>query len=411
MSILKSVDDALQAILAGIRPLSSENVPLLSAFGRTLAADIYAPLDLPPFANSAVDGYAAQSADTTPSPVTLTVVMDIPAGTWPQQTLQAGQAARIMTGAPVPHGADTVIPVEDTDADWGTEEARLSPTHITLQRAARVGDNVRPAGENVRAGQLLLHAGTVLRPQDIGMLASVGMAHAPVTRQPRVALLSSGDELLMPGQPLSAGKIYDANSFTLAGLIAQVGGLPMVMPPASDTLESVRALFQAAIDAQPDVIVSSAGVSVGAADFVRGVLGEKGRVDFWRINLRPGKPLAYGHVQGVPFFGLPGNPVSAMVTFDVVVRPALLKMLGQADNAEQVRAITAEDIHSDGRRSYLRVTLERVEGRLMARLTGTQSSGALMSMVLADGLMIVPQDVTFVPAGTELTVRLLRDHL
>jgi len=411
VATLKNVDDALREILTGITTLPHENIPLLSAYGRTLALDVHAPLDLPPFANSAVDGYAVRAEDTHHAPATLSVVMDIPAGTSPQQTLQAGQAARIMTGAALPTGANAVIAVEDTDADWGTEEARTSPSHITVQRAARLGDNIRPAGENVRAGQLILRAGTVLRPQDIGMLASVGMALAPVTHQPRVALLTSGDELLMPGQPLSAGKIYDANSFTLAGLIAQVGGLPIVLPPAQDTLESVRTLFRAALDAQPDVIVSSAGVSVGAADFVRGVLDEQGRVDFWRINLRPGKPLAYGHVQGIPFFGLPGNPVSAMVTFDVMVRPALLKMLGQPDTAEQVRAITAEDITSDGRRSYLRVTLERIDGRLIARLTGTQSSGALMSMVLADGLMIVPQDVTFVPAGTELTVRLLREHV
>jgi molybdopterin molybdotransferase len=313
-----------------------------------------------------------------------------------------------MTGAPLPQGADAIVPVEDTDSEWHAGDDQPLPARVTINSAVNVGAAVRRAGENIHAGQKVLPAGIVLRPQDIGMAASIGVGRVPVVRQPRAALLTTGDELASPDTPLAPGQIYDANSYTLAGLVQQAGAQPIVLPPARDSLESVRALFSDALAQQPDIIISSAGVSVGAADYVRVVLEEMGRVDFWRINLRPGKPLAYGHVQGIPFFGLPGNPVSAMVTFDVIVRPALLKMLGQRDTTPLVHATTAEPIESDGRRSYLRVTLERRGGQLVARLTGTQSSGALMSMVLADGLLIVPEGERFVPAGTELAVRLLR---
>jgi molybdopterin molybdotransferase len=278
-----------------------------------------------------------------------------------------------------------------------------------------LGANVRPIGENVQQGQRILQAGIVLRPQDIGVLASVGHAQIQVARQPRVAILTTGDELVTADEPLSPGKIRDANSYTLAGLVAQHGGIPLVLPIAPDDLEGVRGLFRDALAVKPDMVISSAGVSVGAADYVRTVLAELGEVDFWRINLRPGKPLAFGMLNGgeagrIPFFGLPGNPVSAMVTFDVVVRPALFQMQGRVDDPATITAMTADEVVSDGRRSYLRVTLHRAEdGRMIARETGTQSSGALFSMVLADGLMIVPEDVTHLPAGSAVIVRLLRE--
>jgi molybdopterin molybdotransferase len=248
-----------------------------------------------------------------------------------------------------------------------------------------------------------------LRPQDIGVLAALGYVKVPVYRQPRVAILSTGDELVSVGEPLALGKIRDSNSYTLAGLVATYGGIPIRLPTARDTLEDVRHLFQNALAQSPDIVLSSAGVSVGAFDVVRTVLDELGDVRFWRVNLRPGKPLAFGHLQDIPFFGLPGNPVSAIVTFEVFVRPVLLKLTGRPDQVMMAVATLGEDIHSDGRRSYLRVKLEREDGRLIARLTGTQSSGALMSVVQADGLLIVPEDVTYVSAGERLPVRLLRD--
>jgi molybdopterin molybdotransferase len=232
-----------------------------------------------------------------------------------------------------------------------------------------------------------------------------------VTREPRVALLTTGDELVPVEAPLTPGKIHDANSYTLAGLVRSAGAIPIVLPPASDHLDAVRDLFREALALKPDMVVSSAGVSVGAADFVRTVLDELGEVDFWRINLRPGKPLAFGLLRAtetpgapVPFFGLPGNPVSAMVTFEVLVRPALRQMLGLPPQTPTVRAICAEDTTSDGRRSYLRVRLREEAGALRAYSTGTQSSGALSSLVEADGLMIVPEDVRFVAAGTAVEV-------
>jgi molybdopterin molybdotransferase len=242
----------------------------------------------------------------------------------------------------------------------------------------------------------------------VGILAALGRSTIPVIRQPRVAIISTGDELVDVSQPLTPGKIRDVNAHTIASLITIYGGIPIRLPIAHDRLDDVRALFRQAIGQHPDMLISSAGVSVGTFDVVRTVLDELGKVNFWRVNIRPGKPLAFGQIQRVPFFGLPGNPVSAMVTFDIFVRPALLKMSCRPDALLTIKATTGEDIHSDGRRSYLRVKLERQNGQLIARTTGTQSSGALMSMVLADGLLVVPEDVMFVAAGSELSVRVLR---
>lgn len=410
MADLLSVDEAVKQILAQIQPLPTEIVHITAAFGQILAEDIYSDLDLPPFPNSSMDGYAIKADDLISLPLTLPVVMDIPAGFFPTQVLQSGQAARIMTGAPMPEGADAVVPVEDTDSVWDVGDAALQT--VTIRKGAKRGDNVREIGENIKQGQLLLSAGTQLRPQDIGVLASVGRATVSVAVQPVVAILSTGDELVTADEPLTPGKIRDTNSYALAALVTQHGGIPKVLPIASDDLEAIRKLFQDALALNPALVISSAGVSVGAADYIRTILAELGQVNFWRINIRPGKPLAFGLLNGlngkVPFFGLPGNPVSAMVTFDVCVRPALFKMVGRVDEPETVIAVTEEDFTSDGRRSYLRVKLRREGGRLLAKLTGTQSSGALFSMVLAEGLLIVPEGVMQVRAGEEFMVRLLR---
>jgi molybdopterin molybdotransferase len=409
---LLRVQEAIERILAQISPLGAETISTAETFQRVLAEDVIAPLDLPPFANSSMDGYAVRAEDIFQTPITLPVITDIPAGSAPTITIESGQAARIMTGAPLPAGADAVIPVEDTDSQW--DLGAPPPPTVTFHKSTKPGANIRPIGENVHQGQVVLRAGTLLRPQDLGILASLGIAQGSVMRQPRVIILTTGDELLNPGQPIAAGKIYDANSPMLAALVRQYGGQPFVLPISPDDLGAVRKLFQDAIARQPDMIISSAGVSVGAADYVRTVLDELGQVDFWRINLRPGKPLAFGMLRDrarrIPFFGLPGNPVSAMVTFDVIVRPALLKLQSLHDQAqtETIEAVVGERIESDGRRSYLRVTLSRDGQRWIATLTGTQSSGALMSMVEADGLLIIPEDVRVVEAGEVLPVRLLR---
>lgn len=408
MTELLNVDLAIAGILKAISVLSDEAVPLMDALGRVLAEDVHSEVDLPPFANSSMDGFAVRAADTTGERPVLRVVMDIPAGLYPEQALGPGEAARIMTGAALPPGADAVVPVEETDAQWDAAQGTPLPAQVVIHKAARAGANVRPVGEDVRSGAFLLRAGTVLRPQDIGLLAALGMAYIRAYRRPRVAILSSGDELVGVEEVLVPGKIRDVNSYTLAGLVLEHGGEPLRLPPARDSLVSIREMFSDALARQPDMILSSAGVSVGAADLIRTVLAEYGRVDFWRINLRPGKPLAFGHIQAIPFFGLPGNPVSAMVTFDVLVRPALLKQAGRSDEWPLEMAVLAEDLVSDGRRSYLRVRLTVHDGELRATLTGTQSSGALSSMVAADGLLIIPEGVMEAKAGEVYPVRVLR---
>jgi molybdopterin molybdotransferase len=408
MADLMPVSVAVERIVGTIRRLQSEPVAVSSALGRVLAADVVSPLDLPPFDNSAMDGYAVRSQDTASTPITLRVVDDIPAGRAPSRDIGPGEAARIMTGAPMPSGADAVVPVELTSANWGGMPGVVGTSSVTINTPVGAGDAVRLRGENVRGGQRLLPDGQSLRPQDLGILASVGLGSVEVVRRPRAAILTSGDELIAYGQPLPPGGIYDGNSPMLAALVIQYGGDAVILAPARDDLDSVRTTFRAALSLKPDLIVSSAGVSVGAADYVKAVLDELGTVDFWKINVRPGRPLAYGTLGGVPFFGLPGNPVSAMVTCELAVKPAVYAMLGRADDSTTVSAIAGEDIDSDGRRSYLRCTLEVVDGRYVARLTRTQSSGALYSLVEADGLLIVPEGVRSMARGSDVEVRLLR---
>ena len=408
MTDMISVGTAVERILAQVTELERERVHIESAFGRVLAENVDSPLDLPPFDNSVMDGYAVRAHDTQNSPVTLRVVDDIPAGRASTRTIGPGETARIMTGAPIPAGADAVVPVELTSANWGGMPGIVGASSVTVNAPVQAGDSVRLRGENVRKSQRLLSKSAVLRPQDVGMLASIGMGSVAVIRRPKAAILTSGDELIPYNEPLPAGGIYNGNSPMLAALIAQYGGEAIILPPARDQLEAVRALFRAALEYKPDLIVSSAGVSVGAADYVKTVLEELGSVGFWKINVGPGRPLAYGTLEGGPFFGLPGNPVSAMVTCELAVKPAVLAMQGRTDMTLTIRAVAGEDIKSDGRRSYLRCSLTQTDGRWIAHLTRMQSSGALYSLVEADGLLIVPEDVKDVAAGTSVEVRLLR---
>ena len=412
MPPLLNVDTALAKILANMKTLLAETVSLPESHNRVIAEDIVSPIDLPPFDNSAMDGYAIRYGDSAAAnpanPATLSVAMDILAGSAPDGSLESGQAARIMTGAPVPAGATAVIPVEDTDDDWSKGEDSPLPAEVRIYRQLDRGENIRRAGENIAAGATVMAAGTVIGPAEIGMLAGIGCPRVEVIRQPKVAILSSGDELVDIYDELTPGKIRDTNGYTLAGLIRQAGGIPIRLPIAKDSLDSIRALYRRALEINPDLLISTAGVSVGAADLVREVMNELGDIDFWRINMRPGKPLAYGTIQGVPFFGLPGNPVSTMVTFEILVKPALAKIAGRPFKRETVKAITAGTLKSDGRRSYNRVILSQENGRIMAQTTGIQSSGALMSMVKADGLAIIPEGVMEAPPGSELNVILLR---
>jgi molybdopterin molybdotransferase len=406
MSLL-SVNEARERILSQFHPVKTETLPLVDSLNRVLARDVHADDDLPLFDNSSMDGFAVRAADitnaTAASPRSLRVVADIPAGSYPSVILAPSEAARIMTGAPLPEGADAVVPVENTDfesRDAGTN----APKIVAIQKAAAMGENVRRRGTDLHAGATVLTAGHQLRPQDLGLLAMLGVASVPVYHKPRVALLSSGDELIDPDAPLEKGKIRDSNSYTLAALIENAGAQALRLGVARDNYESVHLLFEKAVYLRVDLILSSAGVSVGAFDFVKQVIEDSGKMDFWRVNMRPGKPVAFGEYKGIPVIGLPGNPVSAFVGFEVFVRPAIQKLSGLVHYSRPiVRVICEDEIESDGRESYLRAEIREVNGSLVARLTGHQGSGNLHSLVQANALLIIPAGVKCVPAGQEIT--------
>jgi len=403
---LLSVDQARERILSHFQPVTTETLLLAGCSNRVLAREIVAPNDLPPFDNSSMDGFAVRAGDvveaTSASPRSLRVVADIPAGSHPTISLAEGEAARIMTGAPVPQGADAVVPVEDTsfnDREAGTPV----PDEIQVFQPAKPGWNIRPRGTDILSGETVLRQGRILKPQDLGLLAMLGFAQVLVFRKPRLALFSSGDELLPPEAPLEEGKIRDSNSFTLAALIEDAGGEVIRLGVAKDNYDSVETLLQQAADLKVDLILSSAGVSVGAFDFVKQVIESNGSMDFWRVNMRPGKPVAFGEYRKIPFIGLPGNPVSAFVGFEVFVRPALGRLGGVSDAGRPtVRVRCTDQIDSDGRESYLRAQVWEENGSWVARLTGHQGSGNLHSLVQANALLIIPAGVKCVPAGQEV---------
>jgi len=405
-----SVTEARERILSHFQATAEETIPLSECANRILAVDIVAAHDLPPFDNSAMDGFAIRAVDSPAdgaSPPALSVVADIPAGSAPTVTLAQGQAARIMTGAKLPAGADAVIPVEDTDFN-SRDAGTAAPQTVAFTRVLQAGENIRLRGTDLHAGDVVLRKGRKLKAQDLGLLAMLGIGHVQVYKKPRVALLSSGDELLEVGVPLTEGKIHDSNSHALAALIENAGADVLRLGVAKDTRESVEGLLQKAIDARADLIVSSAGVSVGAFDFVKEVIESNGKLDFWRVNMRPGKPLAFGEYHGTPFFGLPGNPVSAFVGFEVFVRPTLGRLSGQSDGIKlTARVRCGEDIESDGRESYLRAKIRLEDGIRIATLTGHQGSGNLLSLVQADALLIIPAGVKRVTVGQEMEVLLL----
>jgi molybdopterin molybdotransferase len=405
-----SVTEAQQAILATIRQLPTERVELLSALGRVLAEDVFSDIDLPPFDNSAMDGYALHADDigraSRERPVRLPVVADVPAGHPIDLMLPAGAAARIMTGAMVPHGADVVVPVEDTDD--GARSASPLPESISVYRSLNSGAFVRRAGDDVKRGEQVLGVGTVIRPAEIALLAAVGCAQVSVYRRPRVALLATGDELVEPGQTPGYGQIRNVNAPATAALVAQYGGVPIVLGIARDRLADVSAKLEEAIRQGVDVIVASAGVSVGAYDLVKDAVVAHGAIDLWRVRMRPGKPLAYGQYRGVPFFGLPGNPVSAMLTFEQFVRPVLRVMAGFPQWRKPTITVTVlEPIDSDGRETYARAWLERDGDRWIARLSGKQDSNMLSGLAHANALVIVPDGVTRLDRGATVQAQLL----
>ncbi len=401
-----SVAEALERVLAGVAVLGAESVPLGEALGRVLAEPVVAGREIPPWDNSSMDGYALRAADTETAspehPVALAVVGEVAAGRVAARQIEPGQAYRILTGAPLPPGSDAVVPQEEVRRDGG---------HVSLWRAVHRGAYVRPRGEDIRSGDRILEAGSVLRPAALGVLAALGHGRANVYRRPTVAVLSTGDELVAPETPLGPGQIPDSNTYTLCGLAVEAGAVPLSLGIAPDRREELVERFRRGLEA--NVLVSSAGVSVGDRDFVREAVEALGAcLDFWKVNMRPGKPLTFGRFGGRAgeclFFGLPGNPVSSMVTFELFVRPVLRRLGGHRIlGRPRVRARALEPIDNPGSRpGYLRVRLESRNGRLGARPTGEQGSAILRSMLLADGLAVVPGD-TQIPEGGEVDIILL----
>lgn len=410
-----SVEEALAEILSHVRPLDPERVAVLDALGRVLAEEIVSDIDIPPFDNSAMDGYAVRAADVAgaspESPVRLAVTGSVAAGYVSSGRVEPGTAIRIMTGAPLPDGADAVVPFEDTGDMDRSKEARLEEpaSEIEVRRAVHARDNTRPAGEDIRRGEVAMSPGRVIRPQEIGVLASLGRETVLVHRRPRVAILATGDELLEIHEPLAPGKIRNSNEYTNAALVTRTGGIPIRLGIARDTEADLTAKIRQGLEQGADLFLTSGGVSVGDYDVVKDVLGTEGEMQFWQVNMKPGKPLAFGLLSGgVPLIGLPGNPVSAMVSFEQFARPAILKMLGHRDlDKPTVRAILDEPVTNSGRRGFIRVVVERRADGYHARTTGEQGSGVLTSMAKANGLAIVPEGILRVEAGSELVVQML----
>lgn len=384
-----TVDEALARLRDGLRRTDGERVALADGLGRVpLASDIPAAIDVPPFANSAMDGFAMRSAD---GDAPRHVVGESRAGGPAAPAVAARTAVRIMTGAPLPAGADSVVPVEEaTEADG----------MVMVDDAPTVGAQVRPAGLDVRRGASVPLPRVPISPSTIGLLAAMGVAHLDVRRRPRVAILSTGDELRDVGASLGYGQIHDANAPALAAAVTEAGGEPVILERAPDDLEAIEATLRSAVEGA-DLLIASGGVSVGEHDHVRGVIERLGTLDFWRIAVQPGKPLAFGRIGDVPVIGLPGNPVSALVTFELFVRPMLRAMLGlTGDGRLRVTARTAEAIGKDrARRAYLRVRVERDEEGYRATSSGGQGSLQLLPLASANALLVVPDGLAATEPG------------
>ncbi len=400
-----TVEKALKGILDSITPLGLEKATLLDALNRVIGEDICASRDIPPKDNSAMDGYALKTQETegasADKPVILTVIENIRAGYPPRKAPAPGEASKIMTGAFVPEGTDAVVRLEDTKQEGN---------RVEIFEEAETGLNIRYRGEDVKAGELVIPRGDIVRPAEMGMLASVGRLSIMIHQRPTVAVLATGDELVDIDGDISGDKIISSNSYSLAGQIMASGAVPLRVGIARDTKKDLLEKFKAALRA--DIIVSSAGISVGDFDFVKDVMEEMGAtIEFKSVAQRPGKPLTFGSMDGKPLFGLPGNPVSSMIAFEQYVRPAILKMMGHKRLFRRtIKAELTEDIKKkQGLRYFIRALIQCDGAKMTVATTGEQGSGILKSMVMANGIIIIPEDLTLVKKGSLVTVQLMDD--
>jgi molybdopterin molybdotransferase len=395
---MPTYEEARSCILESITPLGVEKVEILESLGRVLAEDVFAPWDMPLWDNTAMDGFAVRSGDCAGSD-SLKVSGFLPAGENMTTSVEPGTAVKILTGAPIPPGADAVVPIEEVDDKGDT---------VLIKGQVKTGDHIRFKGEDVKAGERIIPAGTVIRPYEISMLASFGKLFVPVYRKVRVAILSTGDELVEPGEALSPGKIINSNAITVAAAVRELGGEPVMLGIARDDRDSLRQKLAEGLNA--DVLITSAGISAGDRDLVRAVLDELNvKLVFWKIDIKPGRPTAFSIRDGKPVFSLPGNPVSTMITFEEFVRPALLKMMGHKKVIKPLIKATLKGAvkKKPGRVNFLRVSLEKENGELFARSPGKQDTGILKTMLLSGGIAVIPSEQEDLREGDQVDVQLL----
>jgi molybdopterin molybdotransferase len=399
-----SVDEARERVLASVHPLAPLDLPLQDAYGCVLARDVVAERDIPAFASSAMDGFAVRASDVAEAdqqrPVELKVVGRALIGHRPEATVGGGEAVSIATGAPIPAGADAVVPIESCETFNET---------VRVFQASHEGKHVRPMGEDVRDGDILIHAGSRLGPPELGLLATAGFSHPFVHPRPRVVVLSTGDELIPPTQSPDFGQIRDSNAFTLFGALREAGAVPVLAGIVSDDVDELKERVLNHL-VQADAFVSSGGVSVGERDVVKAAFFRRGDVDFYRVAMQPGMPQGFGHIEGKPYFGLPGNPVSVFVSFEMFIRPALMKMMGrrQLGRPEIDATLTGDVTGPRGKTQFARVRVTRGEGGWVATPTGGRGSNLISTVSRANGLGIVPAGTETARAGSAIRVMLFR---
>jgi molybdopterin molybdotransferase len=393
-------ETARKLILDSVSPCGVERVTILESLGRTLAEDMVAPWNLPAADNSAMDGYAVLSADCL-EPVTLEIIGQIQAGGVINSVVVSGCAIKIMTGARIPPGCDAVVPVEETEGQ---------NKFVIIKEPVRKGQHIRLKGEDVREGETVIPLGTTVRPPEISMLASCGHLFVPVFRRPRVAILSTGDELVELGEPVTSGRIINSNALSLAASVREAGGEPIILGIARDNREDHRLKMMEGLKA--DALITSAGVSAGEYDHVRDVLEELGvEQKFWKVAMKPGGPTAFGMKEGKPIFSLPGNPVSTMVTFEIFVRPALLRMMGRRRVIRQtIKVVLAEEVRKKtGKVQFVRLLINQDGKGFRGRSSGDQNTGILKTMLMADAMAVLPAEESCFAAGSEVDAFLLRE--